>query len=141
MLQADKNEALKKALFHGDVSLIEELLNSGEESQLRSLIFLIELGEDSKASKFLFQNNVLSACRNMNMFSIQDINSYFKDEITFSVTQYVVLQEIPSNFYFLRQAGALKIVKCVSYQIRCFFVFRCIFNLKISITNNEFEVV
>ncbi|XP_029870965.1 ankyrin repeat, SAM and basic leucine zipper domain-containing protein 1 [Aquila chrysaetos chrysaetos] len=29
MLQADKNEALKKALFHGDVSLIEELLNSG----------------------------------------------------------------------------------------------------------------
>ncbi|PKU49240.1 ankyrin sam and basic leucine zipper domain-containing protein 1 [Limosa lapponica baueri] len=29
MLQADKNEALKKALFRGDVSLIEELLNSG----------------------------------------------------------------------------------------------------------------
>ncbi|NXX54530.1 ASZ1 protein, partial [Scopus umbretta] len=29
MLQADKNEALKKALFCGDVSLIEELLNSG----------------------------------------------------------------------------------------------------------------
>ncbi|NWY44015.1 ASZ1 protein, partial [Sylvia atricapilla] len=29
MLQVDKNEALKKALFRGDVSLIEELLNSG----------------------------------------------------------------------------------------------------------------
>uniref|UniRef100_A0A8C8BIU2 Uncharacterized protein n=1 Tax=Otus sunia TaxID=257818 RepID=A0A8C8BIU2_9STRI len=29
MLQADKNEMLKKALFRGDVSLIEELLNSG----------------------------------------------------------------------------------------------------------------
>ncbi|NXW48077.1 ASZ1 protein, partial [Nyctiprogne leucopyga] len=29
MLQADKNEALKKALFRGDVSLVEELLNSG----------------------------------------------------------------------------------------------------------------
>ncbi|NXP09324.1 ASZ1 protein, partial [Thinocorus orbignyianus] len=29
MLQADKNEALKKALFRGDVSLIEDLLNSG----------------------------------------------------------------------------------------------------------------
>ncbi|KAK4831154.1 hypothetical protein QYF61_015624 [Mycteria americana] len=29
MLQADKKEALKKALFRGDVSLIEELLNSG----------------------------------------------------------------------------------------------------------------
>ncbi|KAJ7405823.1 ankyrin repeat, SAM and basic leucine zipper domain-containing protein 1 isoform X7 [Pitangus sulphuratus] len=29
MLQVEKNEALKKALFHGDVSLIEELLNSG----------------------------------------------------------------------------------------------------------------
>ncbi|NWW79914.1 ASZ1 protein, partial [Climacteris rufus] len=29
MLQMDKNEALKKALFRGDVSLIEELLNSG----------------------------------------------------------------------------------------------------------------
>ncbi|XP_027749491.1 ankyrin repeat, SAM and basic leucine zipper domain-containing protein 1 isoform X2 [Empidonax traillii] len=29
MLQAEKNEALKKALFRGDVSLIEELLNSG----------------------------------------------------------------------------------------------------------------
>ncbi|XP_026646158.1 ankyrin repeat, SAM and basic leucine zipper domain-containing protein 1 isoform X3 [Zonotrichia albicollis] len=29
MLQADKNEALKKALFRGDASLIEELLNSG----------------------------------------------------------------------------------------------------------------
>ncbi|NXP66599.1 ASZ1 protein, partial [Chloropsis cyanopogon] len=29
MLQADKNEVLKKALFRGDVSLIEELLNSG----------------------------------------------------------------------------------------------------------------
>ncbi|RMC10145.1 hypothetical protein DUI87_12944 [Hirundo rustica rustica] len=29
MLQADKNEALKKALFRGDVSLIEELLNAG----------------------------------------------------------------------------------------------------------------
>ncbi|NXM33436.1 ASZ1 protein, partial [Oxyruncus cristatus] len=29
LLQADKNEALKKALFSGDVSLIEELLNSG----------------------------------------------------------------------------------------------------------------
>ncbi|NXP25779.1 ASZ1 protein, partial [Scytalopus superciliaris] len=29
MLQADKNEALKKALFRGDVSLTEELLNSG----------------------------------------------------------------------------------------------------------------
>ncbi|KAM6146982.1 LOW QUALITY PROTEIN: ankyrin repeat, SAM and basic leucine zipper domain-containing protein 1, partial [Phoenicopterus ruber ruber] len=29
MLQADKNEALKKALFRGEVSLIEELLNSG----------------------------------------------------------------------------------------------------------------
>ncbi|NXS31146.1 ASZ1 protein, partial [Pomatostomus ruficeps] len=29
MLQADKNEALKKALFRGDMSLIEELLNSG----------------------------------------------------------------------------------------------------------------
>ncbi|NXM73097.1 ASZ1 protein, partial [Serilophus lunatus] len=29
MLQVDKNEALKKALFHGDVSLIEQLLNSG----------------------------------------------------------------------------------------------------------------
>ncbi|NXI11545.1 ASZ1 protein, partial [Irena cyanogastra] len=29
MLQANKNEALKKALFRGDVSLIEELLNSG----------------------------------------------------------------------------------------------------------------
>ncbi|NXG79602.1 ASZ1 protein, partial [Baryphthengus martii] len=28
-LQANKNEALKKALFHGDVPLIEELLNSG----------------------------------------------------------------------------------------------------------------
>lgn len=41
MLQMDKNEALKKALFRGDVSLIEELLNSGEESQLQSWIFLI----------------------------------------------------------------------------------------------------
>lgn len=30
MLQADKKEALKKALFRGDVSSIEELLNSGE---------------------------------------------------------------------------------------------------------------
>ncbi|NXM81518.1 ASZ1 protein, partial [Oenanthe oenanthe] len=29
MLQADKHEALKKALFCGDVALIEELLNSG----------------------------------------------------------------------------------------------------------------
>uniref|UniRef100_A0A8C4K5Q9 Ankyrin repeat, SAM and basic leucine zipper domain-containing protein 1 n=1 Tax=Dromaius novaehollandiae TaxID=8790 RepID=A0A8C4K5Q9_DRONO len=29
MLQADKNDALKKALTRGDVSLIEELLNSG----------------------------------------------------------------------------------------------------------------
>ncbi|NXF40448.1 ASZ1 protein, partial [Nyctibius bracteatus] len=29
MLQEEKNEALKKALFRGDVSLIEELLNSG----------------------------------------------------------------------------------------------------------------
>ncbi|NXI79773.1 ASZ1 protein, partial [Rhipidura dahli] len=29
MLQMDKNEALKKALFRGDVALIEELLNSG----------------------------------------------------------------------------------------------------------------
>ncbi|KAM6211835.1 ankyrin repeat, SAM and basic leucine zipper domain-containing protein 1 isoform 2-T2 [Sarcoramphus papa] len=29
MLQADKSEALKKALFRGDMSLIEELLNSG----------------------------------------------------------------------------------------------------------------
>ncbi|XP_058661760.1 ankyrin repeat, SAM and basic leucine zipper domain-containing protein 1 isoform X1 [Ammospiza nelsoni] len=29
MLQADKNEALKKALFRGDALLIEELLNSG----------------------------------------------------------------------------------------------------------------
>ncbi|NWV82511.1 ASZ1 protein, partial [Dasyornis broadbenti] len=29
MFQVDKNEALKKALFRGDVSLIEELLNSG----------------------------------------------------------------------------------------------------------------
>ncbi|NXH87207.1 ASZ1 protein, partial [Edolisoma coerulescens] len=29
MLQMDKNEALKKALFRGDVSLIEELLNLG----------------------------------------------------------------------------------------------------------------
>ncbi|CAN0005189.1 unnamed protein product [Bubo scandiacus] len=29
MLQVDKNEMLKKALFRGDVSLIEELLNSG----------------------------------------------------------------------------------------------------------------
>ncbi|OPJ68729.1 ankyrin repeat, SAM and basic leucine zipper domain-containing protein 1 isoform X2 [Patagioenas fasciata] len=29
MLQADKKEVLKKALFRGDVSLIEELLNSG----------------------------------------------------------------------------------------------------------------
>ncbi|NWW96691.1 ASZ1 protein, partial [Rhynochetos jubatus] len=29
MLQAEKNEALKKAVFHGDVSLIEELLDSG----------------------------------------------------------------------------------------------------------------
>ncbi|NWZ34506.1 ASZ1 protein, partial [Brachypodius atriceps] len=29
MFEADKNEALKKALFCGDVSLIEELLNSG----------------------------------------------------------------------------------------------------------------
>ncbi|XP_068046005.1 ankyrin repeat, SAM and basic leucine zipper domain-containing protein 1 isoform X2 [Anomalospiza imberbis] len=29
MLQVDKHEALKKALFRGDVSLIEELLNSG----------------------------------------------------------------------------------------------------------------
>ncbi|NXI29080.1 ASZ1 protein, partial [Sterrhoptilus dennistouni] len=29
MLQVDKNEALKKALFRGDVSVIEELLNSG----------------------------------------------------------------------------------------------------------------
>ncbi|NWI50600.1 ASZ1 protein, partial [Calyptomena viridis] len=29
MLQTDKNEALKKALFRGDVPLIEELLNSG----------------------------------------------------------------------------------------------------------------
>ncbi|NXD20921.1 ASZ1 protein, partial [Spelaeornis formosus] len=29
MSQAEKNEALKKALFRGDVSLIEELLNSG----------------------------------------------------------------------------------------------------------------
>ncbi|NXR80048.1 ASZ1 protein, partial [Pycnonotus jocosus] len=29
MFQADKNEALKRALFCGDVSLIEELLNSG----------------------------------------------------------------------------------------------------------------
>ncbi|NXV79184.1 ASZ1 protein, partial [Atlantisia rogersi] len=29
ILQGDKNEALKKALFCGDVSLIEELLNSG----------------------------------------------------------------------------------------------------------------
>ncbi|XP_037244116.1 ankyrin repeat, SAM and basic leucine zipper domain-containing protein 1 [Falco rusticolus] len=29
MLQANKNEALKKAVFCGDVSLIEELLNSG----------------------------------------------------------------------------------------------------------------
>ncbi|XP_065515306.1 ankyrin repeat, SAM and basic leucine zipper domain-containing protein 1 isoform X3 [Lathamus discolor] len=29
MLQADKDEALRKALFRGDVSLIEELLNSG----------------------------------------------------------------------------------------------------------------
>ncbi|NXI04022.1 ASZ1 protein, partial [Pachycephala philippinensis] len=29
MLQVDKNEALKKALFRGDMSLIEELLNSG----------------------------------------------------------------------------------------------------------------
>nr|XP_032600242.1 ankyrin repeat, SAM and basic leucine zipper domain-containing protein 1 isoform X3 [Taeniopygia guttata] len=29
MLQMDKHEALKKALFRGDVSLIEELLNSG----------------------------------------------------------------------------------------------------------------
>lgn len=41
MLQVDKNEALKKALFRGDVSLIEELLNSGEESQLQSWIFLV----------------------------------------------------------------------------------------------------
>lgn len=41
MLQVDKNEALKKALFRGDVSLIEELLNSGEESQLQSWIFLL----------------------------------------------------------------------------------------------------
>lgn len=53
MLQADKNEALKKALFHGDVSLIEELLNSGEESQLWSWIFVIDFGKNSKASKFL----------------------------------------------------------------------------------------
>lgn len=37
MLQADKNEALKKALFRGDVSLIEELLNSGEEKPLTKL--------------------------------------------------------------------------------------------------------
>ncbi|NWR54274.1 ASZ1 protein, partial [Bucorvus abyssinicus] len=29
MLQAEKNEALKKALFRGDVSLVEELLSSG----------------------------------------------------------------------------------------------------------------
>lgn len=36
MLQVDKNEALKKALFCGDVSLIEELLNSGKESRLQS---------------------------------------------------------------------------------------------------------
>jgi len=36
MLWADKNEALKKALFRGDVPLIEELLNSGEESQFKS---------------------------------------------------------------------------------------------------------
>lgn len=32
MLQADKNEALKKALLSGDVPLIEELLNTGEKS-------------------------------------------------------------------------------------------------------------
>ncbi|XP_061229040.1 ankyrin repeat, SAM and basic leucine zipper domain-containing protein 1 isoform X2 [Neopsephotus bourkii] len=35
MLQADKNEALRKALFHGDVSLIEELLNSGVNIESR----------------------------------------------------------------------------------------------------------
>lgn len=29
MLELDKKDAFKKALVHGDVSLIEELLNSG----------------------------------------------------------------------------------------------------------------
>lgn len=37
MLQVDKHEALKKALFRGDVSLIEELLNSGEEKSVTQL--------------------------------------------------------------------------------------------------------
>lgn len=34
MSPADKKDAFQKALTSGDVSLIEELLNSGDESQI-----------------------------------------------------------------------------------------------------------
>lgn len=38
------------------------------------------------------------------MFPIQDINFYFKDEITFSVTQHAVFQQNPSNLYWFCQS-------------------------------------
>lgn len=76
MFQADKNEALKKALFCGDVSLIEELLNSGEESQLQSWIFLCvcELGKNTKLSHL--KQDFISFTGSIHMF-LHALNTLF----------------------------------------------------------------
>lgn len=51
------------------------------------------------------------------MFPKQDMNSYFKDEITFSVAQHAVFQQILSNLYLFHQSGALKMENTVMCEL------------------------
>lgn len=138
MLQADKNEALKKALFRGDVSLIEELLNSGEE---KSLIKLNIFSWSQQKFQFSFKKRLYILTGIIHMF-LHALNTLFwKIKLLFQwLIQYSSTFLLIYVSFVNQETWKLRKL-CLNYEITCFFVFRYIFNMQIAIRSTELEVI
>lgn len=138
MLQADKNEALKKALFRGDVSLIEELLNSGEE---KSLTMLNIFSWTQQKFQFSFKKRLYILTGIIHMF-LHALNTLFwKIKLLFQwLIQYSSTFLLIYVSFVNQETWKLRKL-CLNYEITCFFVFRYIFNMQIAIRSTELEVI